>query len=238
MQIVRDLAGYSLARSDLVRRAMAKKKHDVMKQEREVFIHGQETDGQVTVPGAIRRGGSEAVAEQLFDEMTAFSSYAFNKSHAAAYAVVAVQTGWLKCHYPIEFMAAMMNTFMGNTDKVAFYIQYLRRRGVVLADVDAESAAFQGDVHVVVDDQRHVIAGTERLERQRLPEKGVVGQILFPKLQDGGAAPEGGFRHFLQCLTAHPRPVGDGVEGHPFFIAVHTSPRPSAAARSDCRPRR
>ena len=136
MQIVRDLAGYSLARSDLVRRAMAKKKHEVMQKERQVFVHGQETDGQITVPGAVRRGVSEEVAEQLFDEMTAFSSYAFNKSHAAAYAVVAVQTGYLKCHYPIEFMAAMMNTFMGNTDKVAFYIQYLRRRGVKVLPPD------------------------------------------------------------------------------------------------------
>ena len=136
MQIVRDLAGYSLARSDLVRRAMSKKKHDVMAQEREIFIHGQMDGDQVVVPGAVRLGVSEQIASQLFDEMTAFSSYAFNKSHAAAYAMLAVQTGWLKRHYPIEFMAAMMNTFMGNTDKVAYYIQYLRRTGVTLLPPD------------------------------------------------------------------------------------------------------
>lgn len=130
MQIVRDLAGYSMGRSDLVRRAMAKKKHDVMAREKEIFIHGQEEDGVVRVPGCVRNGVSEAIAEQLFDEMTAFASYAFNKSHAAAYAVVAVQTGWLKLHYPVEFMAAMMNSVRGNTGKIAFYIQYCRKNGI------------------------------------------------------------------------------------------------------------
>ena len=98
MQIVRDLAGYSYGRSDLVRRAMAKKKHDVMAKEKEIFIHGQVENGQVVVPGAVRNGVPEDVAKHIFDEMTAFASYAFNKSHAAAYALVAVQTAWLKLH--------------------------------------------------------------------------------------------------------------------------------------------
>ena len=98
MQIVRDLAGYSLGRSDLVRRAMAKKKHDVMAQEREYFIHGLVEDGRVVVPGCVRGGVSEEIAIKIFDEMTAFASYAFNKPHAAAYGVVSVQTGYLKVH--------------------------------------------------------------------------------------------------------------------------------------------
>ena len=130
MQIVRDLAGYSYGRSDLGRRAMAKKKHDVMAKEKEMFIHGQVESGKVTVPGAVRNGVPEDVAEHIFDEMTAFASYAFNKSHAAAYALVAVQTAWLKLHYPVQFMAALMNSVAGNSDKVGYYIQTCRKRGI------------------------------------------------------------------------------------------------------------
>jgi DNA polymerase-3 subunit alpha len=131
MQIVRDLAGYSYGRSDLVRRAMSKKKHDVMAMEKEYFIHGKlAEDGSVEVEGAVRRGVPEAVAEHLFEEMTAFASYAFNKSHAAAYGVVAVQTAWLKTHYPVEFMAALMNSVRGNTDKIALYIDTCKRLGI------------------------------------------------------------------------------------------------------------
>ena len=119
MQIVRDLAGYSYGRSDLVRRAMAKKKHDVMAKEREIFIHGLEENGEIVVPGCVRNGVSEEVANKLFDEMTAFASYAFNKSHAAAYGVVAIQTAWLKCHHPIPFFAAILNSVVGAPDKMA-----------------------------------------------------------------------------------------------------------------------
>ena len=141
MQIVRDLAGYSMGRSDLVRRAMAKKKHDVMAQEKEYFIHGKtEDDGTVSVPGAIRNGVSEDIASRLFEEMTAFASYAFNKPHAAGYAVVALQTAWLKLHYPAEFMAAMMNAFSGDSGKVAYYIQYLRRRGIGVLPPDVNES--------------------------------------------------------------------------------------------------
>ena len=136
MQIVRDLAGYSMGRSDLVRRAMSKKKHDVMAREKEIFIHGQEENGKVIVPGCVRNGVSEAAATRLFDEMTAFASYAFNKSHAAAYAVVAVQTAWLKLKFPVEFMAAMMNSMNGNTGKIAFYIQYCRKKGIAILPPD------------------------------------------------------------------------------------------------------
>ena len=140
MQIVRDLAGYSYGRSDLVRRAMAKKKHDVMAKEKEIFIHGQVENGEVTVPGAVRNGVPEDVAEHIFDEMTAFASYAFNKSHAAAYALVAVQTAWLKLHFPVQFMAALMNSFSGNSDKVGYYIQTCRKRGIRVLPPDVNKS--------------------------------------------------------------------------------------------------
>lgn len=131
MQIVRDLAGYSYGRSDLVRRAMAKKKHDVMAQEREYFIHGMTDDeGNVTVPGCVRNGVPADIASKIFDEMTAFASYAFNKSHAAAYGVVAAQTGYLKAHYPVEFFAAMLNSVSGNATKIALYAQYCRKHDI------------------------------------------------------------------------------------------------------------
>lgn len=136
MQIVRDLAGYSYGRSDLVRRAMAKKKHDVMTRERDIFINGLVEDGRVTVPGAVRRGVSAEIAGQLFEEMTAFASYAFNKSHAAAYAVVAVQTAWLKLHYPVQFFAAMLNSVSGDSGKVAGYSEYCRKHGIALLPPD------------------------------------------------------------------------------------------------------
>ncbi len=137
MQIVRDLAGYSMGRSDLVRRAMSKKKHDVMAKEKEYFIHGKlDAQGNVEVPGAVRLGVSERAAERLFDEMTAFASYAFNKSHAAAYGVVAAQTAWLKVNHPVPFMAALMNSVTGNADKVAYYIQYCVKNGIKVLPPD------------------------------------------------------------------------------------------------------
>ena len=108
-----------------------------MAREKEVFIHGQlDGDGNVVVPGCVRNGVSEAAATRLFDEMTAFASYAFNKSHAAAYALVAVQTAWLKLKFPAEFMAAMMNSMLGHTEKIAFYIQYCRKQGIAVLPPD------------------------------------------------------------------------------------------------------
>lgn len=133
MQIVRDLAGYSWARSDLVRRAMSKKKHDVMEQERKAFIYGTE-DGEV--PGAVKNGVDEKVASQIFDQMMDFASYAFNKSHAAAYAIVAYRTAWLKTHYPVETMAALMNSCLQNTDKIAQYIAYCRKQHIEVLPPD------------------------------------------------------------------------------------------------------
>ncbi len=131
MQIVRDLAGYSYGRSDLVRRAMAKKKKKVMDEEREYFVHGmKDAEGKITVPGCVRNGVSEQVANEIYDEMISFASYAFNKSHAAAYGVVTMQTAWLKRYYPVQFMAAILNSVYGNTGKIAGYIQYCRGRGI------------------------------------------------------------------------------------------------------------
>ena len=128
MQIVRDLAGYSLGRADLVRRAMGKKKLDVMAKEREIFIHGQvDEQGNVIVPGCVRNGIDEKSANTIFDEMAEFAKYAFNKSHAAAYAVLSYQTAYLKAYYPAEFMAATLNSYLGNLDKVPYYIEECKR---------------------------------------------------------------------------------------------------------------
>ncbi len=137
MQIVRDLAGYSYGRSDLVRRAMAKKKHKVMDEEREIFVHGlTDSDGRVKVPGCVRNGVPEKTANEIYDEMISFASYAFNKSHAAAYSVVAMQTAWLKRYWPVQFMAAMLNSVYGNAGKIAGYIQYCRGRGIPVLPPD------------------------------------------------------------------------------------------------------
>ena len=137
MQIVRDLAGYSLGRADLVRRAMGKKKLDVMAKEREIFIHGQvDENGNIIVPGCVRNGIDEQSANKIFDEMAEFAKYAFNKSHAAAYAVVSYRTAYLKAYYPAEFMAAMLNSFLGNLDKIPGYIEECKRLGIEILKPD------------------------------------------------------------------------------------------------------
>ncbi|MBQ8072719.1 MAG: DNA polymerase III subunit alpha [Clostridia bacterium] len=144
MQIVRDLAGYSYGRSDLVRRAMAKKKHKVMDEEREIFVHGlMDENGEIKVPGCVRNGVDEQTANQIYDEMISFASYAFNKSHAAAYSVVAMQTGWLKRYYPVQFMAAMLNSVYGNAGKIAGYIQYCRGRGISVLPPDINRSGWK-----------------------------------------------------------------------------------------------
>ena len=139
MEIVRTLAGYSYGRSDLVRRAMSKKKHDVMAKERAYFIHG--TDGVV---GAVANGVPEAVANRIFDEMMDFASYAFNKSHAAAYAVLAYRTAYLKYYYPVEFLTALINSFLGSVDTVAKYVYSARNHGIKVLppDVNYSRARF------------------------------------------------------------------------------------------------
>ena len=137
MQIVRDMAGYSWGRSDLVRRAMSKKKKEVMEEERQKFVYGQtDADGNVIIQGAIRNGVDEKTANQIFDEMMDFASYAFNKSHAAAYAVVGYQTAWLKHYYPVEFMAALLNSFLGSPGKISQYVLVCKRNGILVLPPD------------------------------------------------------------------------------------------------------
>ena len=133
MQIVMKLAGYDLGRSDLVRRAMSKKKADVMAKERQYFVYGNDELG---VPGCIANGIDEATANRIFDEMTDFAKYAFNKSHAAAYTIVSYQTAWLKYYYPVEFMAALMTSVIDNSVKVAEYIMTCRQMGIKILPPD------------------------------------------------------------------------------------------------------
>ena len=141
MQIVQKLAGYTLGRADLVRRAMSKKKAAVMQQERQNFVYGNEAEG---VPGCISRGIPENVANKIYDDMIDFAKYAFNKSHAAAYAVVAYQTAWLKYYYPVEFMAALMTSVIDNSTKVSEYILTCRQMniGILAPDVNESESAF------------------------------------------------------------------------------------------------
>lgn len=141
MQIVRDLGGYTLGRSDLVRRAMSKKKQAVMEKERANFIYGNEEEG---VPGCVNRGIGEAVAGQIYENMMDFAKYAFNKSHAACYAVVSYQTAYLKYYYPVEFMAALMTSVIDNPGKVSEYILTCRSMGISILppDINAGEAGF------------------------------------------------------------------------------------------------
>ena len=150
MQIVRDIGGYSLGRSDLVRRAMSKKKKDVMDAERRNFIYGQtDATGKVIIPGALRNGMDEKTANSLFDEMMDFASYAFNKSHAAAYAVVGYQTAWLRTFYPVAFMAALLNSFVGSLGKVSEYVLECRKMSIAVLppDVNESHASFSTAGH-------------------------------------------------------------------------------------------
>ena len=133
MQIVRDLAGYTLGRSDLLRRAMSKKKGEVMQRERQNFVYGNEEEG---VPGCIKNGIDEVTANKIYDEMIDFAKYAFNKSHAAAYAVVSYQTAYLKYYYPVEFMAALLTSVIDNSGKVAEYIYSCRQMGIQILPPD------------------------------------------------------------------------------------------------------
>ena len=136
MQIVQSLAGYTLGRSDLLRRAMSKKKGDVMEQERRNFVYGDPENG---IPGCAGNGIDEKIAHKIYDEMIDFAKYAFNKSHAAAYAIVSYQTAWLKCHYPVEFMAALMTSVMDNSVKVAGYMYNCRQMGIAMLPPDVNA---------------------------------------------------------------------------------------------------
>ena len=141
MRIVRDLGGYSYGRSDLVRRAMSKKKMDVMLEEKEYFIHGKTAgNGTVEIAGCVRNGVPEEAAEEIFNQMVSFAEYAFNKSHAAAYAVLAYETGYLKVHYPVEFMAALLTSVMGDADSTAKYIRNCVDMGIEVLPPDVNES--------------------------------------------------------------------------------------------------
>lgn len=145
MQIFRTLAGYSLGRADIVRRAMSKKKHDVMEKEREIFLNGlKDENGNIEVEGCLRRGVDRATALSIFGEMESFASYAFNKSHAAAYANVAYKTAWMKCHYPKEYMAALLTSVLDNPNKLASYTAECARLGIKVLppDVNISNSGF------------------------------------------------------------------------------------------------
>ena len=148
MQIVRELGGYSLGRADLVRRAMSKKKTEVMEQERKNFVYGvTDENGNIEVEGAMKRGIDENTAIAIFDEMMDFAKYAFNKSHAAAYAFVSYQTAWLKCHYPTEFYAATLTSILGQSTKVTKYISSAKKQGINLLppDINKSFSSFVPD---------------------------------------------------------------------------------------------
>ncbi len=147
MQIVRDLAGYSYGRSDLVRRAMSKKKADVMAQEEEYFINGKyNEDGTVDVPGCVRNGVPRETAKEIFHDMVKFAAYAFNKSHAAAYAVLAYETAWLKKYYPAEFMSALMTSVRGDARQISKYIRNCREMGIDVLPPDVTASEKQFSV--------------------------------------------------------------------------------------------
>ena len=191
MQIVRELAGYSLGRADLVRRAMSKKKADVMAKERRNFIYGTEQDGQI-VDGAIKRGIDEKIAESIFDEMMDFASYAFNKSHAAAYAVVAYQTAWLKCHYPVEFFAAILTSFIEKTDKVTKYIAVAKNIGITVLPPDINMSGRQFSV-----DGNQIRFGLAAVKNVGIA---VVDEIVAERESNGKFT---GFRNFCQRMAGH-----------------------------------
>ena len=160
MQIVRDLAGYSLGRSDLLRRAMSKKKAAVMEKERKIFIYGDEETG---VPGCIKNGIDEQTANNIYDEMIDFAKYAFNKSHAAAYAVVSYQTAWLKYYFPVEYMAALMTSVIDNPSKVSEYIYACRQMNIKILPPDIN----KGEANFSVDggDIRYGLAAIKSIGR-------------------------------------------------------------------------
>ena len=174
MQIVRDLAGYTLGRSDLVRRAMSKKKGDVMQRERQNFVYGNPEEG---VPGCVSKGISEVVANRIYDEMMDFAKYAFNKSHAAAYAVVAYQTAYLKYYHPVEFMAALMTSVIDNPGKVAEYIYTCRQMGIQILPPDINKG--EGRFSVDGDKIRYGLAAIKSVGRP------VIDAIVAEREQNG-----------------------------------------------------
>ncbi|HNQ37934.1 MAG TPA: DNA polymerase III subunit alpha, partial [Prolixibacteraceae bacterium] len=150
MQIVRDLAGFSMGQSDNIRRAMSKKKRSIMEKYRELFIHGGIDDKNRVVDGCIKRGVDEKTADKIFNDVSNFAGYAFNKSHAAAYAVLAYDTAYLKYYYPSEFMAAMMNSFRNSLGAAAWYITCCEPMGIKILppDVNKSVGDFNKSIYI------------------------------------------------------------------------------------------
>ena len=174
MQIVMKLAGYDLGRSDLVRRAMSKKKADVMAKEREYFVYGNK---ELNVPGCIARGIDERIANKIFDDMTDFAKYAFNKSHAAAYTIVSYQTAWLKYYYPVEFMAALMTSVIDNPSKVAEYIMECRKMNIKILPPDINEG--ERDFSVSGGNIRYALSAIKSVGR------GVIDNIVKERKENG-----------------------------------------------------
>ncbi len=187
MQIVRDLAGYTLGRSDLLRRAMSKKKTDVMAKERQNFVYGNPEEG---VPGCIANGIDEATANKIYDEMLDFAKYAFNKSHAAAYAIVSYQTAYLKYYYPVEFMAALMTSVIDNAGKVAEYIYTCRQMGIKLLPPDINTG--EGNFSVSGD---NILYGLSAIKSVGRP---VIEAIVAEREKNG---PFKHLKDFIERLT-------------------------------------
>ncbi|MDD6648155.1 MAG: DNA polymerase III subunit alpha [Firmicutes bacterium] len=193
MQIVRDLGGYSYGRSDLVRRAMGKKKMEVMLQEKEYFINGKlDDDGNVEIAGCIRNGVPEKIAEEIFNQMVSFAEYAFNKSHAAAYAVVAYETGYLKAHYTVEFMAALMTSVMGDSDSIAKYMRNCTEMGIEVLPPDINES--QKKFSVVDGKIRFGLLGVKNVG------EGAIDAIIEARQTKG--RPEDIFR-FIENIDIH-----------------------------------
>ena len=187
MQIVRDLAGYTLGRSDLLRRAMSKKKADVMEKERQNFVYGNPEEG---VPGCIANGIHEATANKIYDEMIDFAKYAFNKSHAAAYAIVSYQTAYLKHYYPVEFMAALMTSVIDNAGKVAEYIYTCRQMGIKILPPDINTG--EGNFSVSGD---NILYGLSAIKSVGRP---VIEAIVAEREKNG---PFKHLKDFIERLT-------------------------------------
>ncbi|MDO4176145.1 MAG: DNA polymerase III subunit alpha, partial [Bacillota bacterium] len=202
MQIVRDLGGYSYGRSDLVRRAMSKKKMDVMLEEKEYFINGKVAeDGTVEIPGCVRNGVSREAAEEIFNQMISFAEYAFNKSHAAAYAVLAYETGYLKAHYPVEFMAALMTSVMGDTKSMSMYISNCKDMGIEVLPPDVNESGKKFTV-VYDEDDKDRKHGKIRFGLMGIKNLGVgpIDEIIRARNEKG--KPSDIFR-FIENLDIH-----------------------------------
>lgn len=222
MQIVRDLAGYTLGRSDLVRRAMSKKKASVMEKERKNFVYGNEDEG---VKGCIANGIAESTANKIYDEMIDFAKYAFNKSHAAAYAVVSYQTAFLKYYYPVEYMAALMTSVLDNTGKISEYILTCRRMGIQILppDINEGSSGFSVSGHSIrfglsaikgvgipviaeIEEER-TLSGTFRTLQdfiERMASRGTVNKRVIESFIKAGVFDSLGHKR-RQCLLIYNR---------------------------------